>query len=150
MFSFEQIQAFFDRDICLRASKPLKEGVVFFLEADKSPYAVTKHKGRLVVSQGKPTDPEMTFTLPLKALQRLEATTTDDIGEMGVEVLKLVLSPDPDEKISSKVHIGPIELFLRGYLSVLPLGGPTVMKYLASKGFASFGKVKDAISRMRS
>ena len=144
------VRSFFDRDICARAAKPLKLGVTLLVQIDETPFTVTKENGRLDTSEGAPAKPEMSFFVPRAALDTLLAEKTQDIGEMGVAVLKLVASQEAAKRITTKVSIGPLDLLLRGYLAVLPLGGPAVMKYLASKGLTGIGKVKDAISRMRS
>lgn len=94
-------------------------------------------------------NPDMTFRVPLSALKRLAEDPTDDIGEIGIAIIKAMVEADSSSRITAKVHIGPFDLLLRGYLSVLPLGGPGVMKYLASKGFTGISKIKEGIAKMR-
>src|SRR5205823_2220193 len=101
------------------------------------------------VVKGKPAKPDMTFHVGPKAVATLVATETEEIGEIGVAILKLMAHEDPEHKIKAKVHIGLFTLLGHGYLSVLPLGGATVTKFLASKGFSSIGKIKEGISRLR-
>jgi hypothetical protein len=59
-------------------------------------------------------------------------------------------SADAACKVKAKVHVGIFDMLRKGYLGVLPLGGTAVMKYLGTKGFGSIGKVKDALSQMKS
>ena len=47
------------------------------------------------------------------------------------------------------VFVGPFDFLTHGYLGILPLGGATVMKFLASKGFTGISKIRDAISKLR-
>ena len=61
----------------------------------------------------------------------------------------LMLSQEESLRLKAKVHIGSFQLLRNGYLGILPLGGVTVMKFLASKGFSSIGKIKDAISNLK-
>ena len=90
------------------------------------------------------------MTVPQKGLDRLLALSTEDVGDIGVEILKLVTSQDKDTRMTLKVKVGMLTMVRNGYLGVLPLGGTTVMKFLASKGFTGLGKIKQGIESLRS
>jgi hypothetical protein len=79
----------------------------------------------------------------------LEKLETEDVGEVGVALLQLLIHEDPARRMQAKVHIGPLDLFWKGYWGILPLGGPTVMKFLASKGMTNLSKIKEGIARFR-
>jgi len=102
-----------------------------------------------VIEPQPPKKADMTFHVPERALHELTATTTEDIGEIGIAILKLMAHSEPQMRVTAKVHIGLFDLLRNGYLGVLPLGGVPVTKFLASKGFNGVGKIKDAISRLR-
>ncbi len=144
------IQRFFERGVAQRGTRPLRDGieVAIFLDG-KGPVTLTKRGGSALVVKEIPVKPDLTFWIPGPAIKTLETITTEDVGEIGIEILKLMSHSDPAYRVAAKVHIGPFDLLRNGYLSVLPLGGPSVMKFLASKGFTGMGKIKDAISRMR-
>jgi len=146
----ELIKNFFALDVCQRATRPLKNGIEIGLNIEGfPPVRLSKNKDRVLVDETPLKSPDMTFWIGKKGVQELSAMKTEDIGEIGVAIMKLMLSEDPDKRLTSKVHIGSLQLLTHGYLGVLPLGGSTVMKFLASKGFSSIGKIKDAISKIR-
>ncbi len=147
---FKELSDFFSRDVCQRATKPLREGIQIAVHvAGAEAMSLSKKGGRLSVEAGPPKKADMTFLVPERALRELTATDTNEIGEIGIAILKLMAHSDPEMRISAKVHIGLFDLLRNGYLGVLPLGGAPVMKFLASKGFNGVGKIKDAISRLR-
>lgn len=149
--SFNDLKTFFERDACQRATKPLRDGIEIAIYVDGGgPLTLTKVNGRANVISGSPAKPDMSFWTTTKGVKQLAGHVTDDIGEIGVAILQLMAAADPELHMKAKVHIGLFDLLRNGYLGVIPLGGPSVMKYLGSKGFGSIGKIKDAISRMRS
>lgn len=130
--------------------KPFKKGVILALKVDADgPYTLERTAEGTLVLETKPERPELTFSIPTKAIDALSEFKTDDVGEMGIEVIKLMMHSDPSHRISARVHIGLFEMLRNGYFSVLAGGGPTVMKYLASKGFSSISKIKEAISKFK-
>jgi hypothetical protein len=148
--TLHDLKTFFERDVCQRATKPLRDGVEIAVYLDEAgPVSLRKSNGRADILGETPRKPDMSFWVTQKAVKTLSSNHTEDIGEVGVTILQLMASPEDDKKLRAKVHIGLFDLLRNGYLSVLPLGGATVMKFLGSKGFTSMGKIKDAISRMR-
>jgi len=141
---------FFARDVCQRATAPLRNGVEIAVKVDGCPdLMLVKTEGRVRVQAGAPARPDMTFHVPPAAIDSLCAETTTDIGEIGVAILRLMASADAALRVRAQVHIGLFDLLRGGYLGVLPLGGATVMKFLASKGLTNIGKIKDGLSRLR-
>lgn len=148
---FEDLKRFFDKPACQRATAPLKTGVEIGVRIESDPpLTLRRVDKRMEVLAEAPVRPDMTFQIPLQALKELADNPSDDVGEIGIQLLQLMAHPEPARRMQAKVHIGPMELFLRGYFSVLPLGGTSVMKYLASKGFTGVSKIKDGIRKMRS
>lgn len=147
---FKELSNFFSRDVCQRATKPLRDGIEIAVHlAGTEAVTLAKRNGRTVIEPQAPKKPDMTFQIPERALHEATATTTEDIGEIGVAILKLMAHADPQMRITAKVHIGLFDLLRNGYLGVLPLGGATVTKFLASKGLGGVGKIKEAITRLR-
>lgn len=150
--TLDLLQSFFQRPVAQTGTRPLRDGVeiALYLE-DQGPVTLVKQNGQaLVLNHAPQKKPDMTFHIPCEAAKTLSGLSTDDVGEVGVEILKLMAHSDPAHRVTAKVHIGAFDLLRNGYLGVIPLGGPTVMKFLASKGFNNIGKIRDAISRMRS
>jgi hypothetical protein len=146
---FQQLRDFFARDVCQRATHPLRDGIQIAVVVGGEPMMLVKAGGRITTENQAARKPDMTFQVPPRALQELVATQSEEIGEIGIAILKLMAHADADMRIGAKVHIGLFDLLRNGYLGVLPLGGAPVMKFLASKGFTGVGKIKDAISRLR-
>jgi hypothetical protein len=147
---FKLLKNFFSLEVCQRATRPLKNGIEIAIHVDEnSSLTLTKQKGQTEIIEETPQKPDMTFWIGKDGVKELTSLETEDIGEIGVAIIKLMLSGDSKTRLKSKVHIGTLQLLTHGYLGVLPLGGPTVMKFLASKGFSSIGKIKEAISQLR-
>jgi hypothetical protein len=147
---FQLLKAFFERPVCVAGTKPLRDGIQIAVHlAGAGPVTLQKRGGRPEVLSSPPEKPQMTFHVPSKGLQQLVSTQTEDVGEIGVAILKLMAHSDPEYHVTAKVHIGLFDLLRNGYLGVLPLGGATVMKFLGTKGFGSIGKIKEAIGRLR-
>ncbi len=147
---FASIQRFFERGVAQRATRPLRDGITIAIHLDgKGPVTLTKQNGSAVVLKEVPQKPDMSFWIPGPGIQTLTAVTSEEVGEVGIEILKLMAHSDPAYRVVAKVHIGPFDLLRHGYFSVLPLGGPTFMKFLGNMGFNGIGKIKDAISKMR-
>lgn len=146
----ELLKEFFASPISQKGTKPLKNGIEIGIHITDCPaLTLLKQEGKVLLSEGIAKCPDMTFWIGKKGIHQLVETKTDDIGEIGIAIIKLMLSQDPDIQLKSKVHIGTLQLLTHGYLGVLPLGGSTVMKFLATKGFSNIGKIKEAISHLR-
>lgn len=148
--NIDLFKQFFEQEVARRATAPLRNGVELALYLDgKGPVTLKKEKEGMVILQRPPEDPDMSFWAGTKGLQQLIDHQTNDVGEIGVEIMKLMIHSDSDYRLKAKVHIHPFTLLRNGYLGVLPLGGPTVMKFLASKGLTNISKIKDAISSLK-
>ncbi len=148
--SVKKLAELFARPVCLKGTEPLRRGVELAVFLDGAgPASLTRTSEGIEVRPVAPKKPDMTFRVPTEALNELLKTKTEDVGEIGVAILKLMANADPAYRIQAKVHIGAFDLLRNGYLGVLPLGGGTVMKFLSSKGLTSISKIKDALGRLR-
>lgn len=149
--SFDSLKAFFEKPVCQAGTKPLRNGIeiALYINDDQTPKALIKQNNIVKVTSSVPKKPDFSFWVTDGAISTLNSLTTENLGEIGIEILKLMAHSDPAYKITVKVHIGVFDLIRNGYLGVIPLGGPSVMKYLASKGLGNIGKIREAISKMR-
>lgn len=148
--TLQRLKDFCDKNVFQAATKPLKDGVAIAAYVDHAgPVTLLRKNGRTLVVDEAPEKPDITVEIPDKALEQLQTQTTEDVGEIGVELLKLMAHNDPVYRIRVKVHIGLLDFMFHGYFGILPLGGPNVMKFLAEKGFGSIGKIKEAINSLR-
>lgn len=148
--SFDKLKSLFQKDVVQRATQPLRKGVEIAIFIDgNGPVTLKKEPQTMAVEDRPPANPDMSFWTTSKGVETLLQIDTSDIGEMGVAIMKLMASSDPELKMKTKVHIGAFNLIRNGYFLVLPLGGSTVMKFLASKGITNISKIKDAISSLK-
>lgn len=146
----EILNDFFARPACQKATAPLKKGIELAVYIDEdSPLTLVKRNQLVEVTATAPKNPDMSFWIGKKGLLELTQSESTDIGDIGISIIKLMLATDPELRLKSKVHIGSLKLLAHGYLGVLPLGGPKIMSFLASKGLANISKIKDAISQLR-
>lgn len=147
----EKITAYCERDVFQKGTKPLKEGVEIAIAVEGSdPITLLRTKEKTTVVATPPKKPDISVDLKSRSLEILTEQNTQDVGEVGITIVKLMMSGDAAEKIGVKVHVGIFDFVFHGYLGILPLGGPTFMKFLGEKGFSSISKIKDAISSLRS
>lgn len=145
-----RLNALFARPVAVRGMSPLKDSAVIALYVDdRGPATLGKRGKEPYIAANAPEKPDFTFRVSAGALERLEALETDDLGEVGVAIAKLIASGDASTRVRAAVHVGPFDLFLKGYLGIFSLGGATLMRHLASTGLTSLGKIKEAISRMK-
>lgn len=145
----EKLQAFFERPIAQQGTAPLRNGtrIAIFLDGE-GPVTLTRVGYKALIKNEAPEKPDMTFWVPEKALEQLAAQQWNSVGEVGIEIIKLIASPEPTQ-VKAKVHIGPFDLLRNGYLGVVTLGGPAFIQFLASKGLSGIGKIKDAVNQFR-
>ncbi len=144
-----RLDEYFSKPASIKATGPLRKGLEIAIQVEDEKGMLKKGAERVQVSSGNAEKPDMTILVPAAALDKLIAGYSDDIGEIGISILKLMAGATPAEKITVKLHIGIWDFIRGGYLGILPLGGPSVMKFLASKGLTGIGKIKDALSRLR-
>lgn len=149
--SYETLRAFLeDRDVSRRAAEPLKAGSLFAVSitGDPQPYHIIREsQGTRVRAGAAPGKPQVTFTISPGAIERLSRFDSDSIGEFGVEFFRLMMSNDPELVLDAKLHVGLIGLTRMGAFKILMAGGPSVMSYLARKGFRSLSEIRSAIKK---
>lgn len=147
----ELLRDFFHRPECQLAVGPLRNGVEIRIRfPDGQLIALKKSKTSLEVIEGDPSAPDLTIVMATNSLTELMSIEAEDVGDVGVGILKLMAHSDPQIRITAKVHVGIFGFLRNGYLGILPLGGMKVTQFLASKGVSGLGKIKSAIDSLRS
>lgn len=150
---FETLKAFLeDRDVSIRAAKPLKNGTLLelIIVGDDAKYHIVReHKATVLKTGACPKNPDLTFTISPEAIQRLSDFQSDSIGEFGVEFFRIMASDDEKMVLEVKLHTGFIGLTRLGFVGILISGGSAVMAFLAKKGLGSMGEIKKAIKKLR-
>lgn len=148
--NYETLKLFFEmNELCIRAAESLKNGSEIGLEVANEPYTFTKQSGKNQFILGKPKKPDMSFIMTGLAAQGLVEKKFASVGEVGIYIFQHVASQKAEEKIHVKFHTGFLGLMTSGYFGILTAGGADVAKYLASRGFTNFNKLRDVISKLK-
>lgn len=137
------------RSVFQAGMRPIKDGRTIAIELPSGTVSLVKADGAPSIESMAPSKPDLTFVIPELALQHLESVKSDSIGDVGIEIAKLLLDSDPKRRMQTKVHIGVFDMVRFGYLGVLPLGGPAFMKFLTTQGFGSMSKIRSVLSKLR-
>jgi hypothetical protein len=145
--SYDSLKRFFESAPAARkATRPLARSARVNLALDGVAAHFTMESGTPEVRSGAAQDPDFTLTLPERAVSRITALESDDVGEFGIEFFKLVLERDPALKARVTVEAPTTRLLGHGYLGVLALGGVKVTWWLVKNGVKN---PKAAIDRLR-
>lgn len=150
-----ELKSFFeDNELAKKAAESLRNGREIGVEIkmgdNVEAYTFTKEGGRNVLKKGEPSSPDVVFIIPEAAARELVTKKFDSVGQVGLHIFEKILSNDSNQKIAIRLNAGALGLVTGGYFGVLTAGGTDVAKFLASKGLGSMGKLKDAVSKLRS
>lgn len=145
--SFAKLKDFFEnRPVAREAAQPLKKDVEIGIIIDGQIECAFFKELDIPRFERRPAKkPDAIFSITAQGVDQLVATQSEDIGELGITILKAYAHKQVHIKVT-----GPLLNFVtRGYLGVISKGGITFSKYLASKGLTSLGKIKTVISELR-
>jgi hypothetical protein len=144
--AFEELKDFFEnREVSRLASNPLAQRVeigiilnerfncTFFKDGDKARFEAREAK-----------KPDVIFYMKPEAVKSLVESKSEDIGELGILVVKNYLAGS----IRLKVKGSMISLLTNGYLGVIKAGGMSFAKFLASHGVSGLGRIKEIIQTL--
>src|SRR4051812_2497466 len=133
--------AYFDRAASKAAAKSLANGaeIEFRVAADHDSaptdtFTFTKIDGQNRVVAGAARNCQLIFTLTPEAADKILGDTSEDVGEIGVHIMKLIVSTDPKCRVWLKIDAGFFALFTKGYFGVMTAGGGAFASFLASRG----------------
>lgn len=146
------LEKFFESPLVEKAGSVLGEGAeIRFHVGDETFYFHrVKNQSHWAVGQGE--DPDFEFWVNEYALRQLVKRVQEaDSGyaKLGIEILERIVRGEPKDRIRFKVHAGILSIWVKGYFSVLKLGGPEVASYLAQLGFTSFQTIKEVLKNSR-
>src|SRR4051812_32286891 len=87
---------YFGRNVAERAAKSLSDGAEIEIHVGDELFTFTRVSGRNQVRPAGAKDPQLIFIIPPLAADTILAETSDDIGAIGVGIMKLVVSNDAD------------------------------------------------------
>ncbi|OFZ20553.1 MAG: hypothetical protein A2X94_11040 [Bdellovibrionales bacterium GWB1_55_8] len=150
----QPFRAYFDREVAQKAAKPLSNGCEIEIRirkgsAEPEIFVFTKIAGRNQFLEKTAADPQVIFTLTPAAAHAILNDPSDDIGTIGIAISKLIISTDPESRISVKLHAGILTFFSMGYFGVITAGGSRFAGYLASRGLSGIASIKAALQKLR-
>jgi hypothetical protein len=145
--SFDTLKSFFEtRRAAKQAMTAIKEGVEIGLVIGDSVDCALYRKGDdPIIEKRAAVNPDVIFYIKPEAVDVLNGQTKDEIGEIGVNILKEVLAGNISIKVPGKI----LNLLSRGYLDMLRQGGAPVMAFLARHGLTNVTKITSAIKKMK-
>jgi hypothetical protein len=145
--AFEELKDFFEnRPVCRQAADSLRKKVEIGIVINNSLNCAFFKDGENPCFEAREAKkPDVVFYMKPEAIKNLIENKSDDIGEIGITVVKSYLAGS----IQIKVKGSMIDLLTNGYLGVIKSGGLSFAKFLASHGVTGLGKIKDVIQRLR-
>ncbi|HUP56653.1 MAG TPA: hypothetical protein VM598_04315 [Bdellovibrionota bacterium] len=145
----ERFSTYFAREVAERAARPLSDGVEIELKIGDERLTFTRNGGRNEVRDGAARDPQVVFSLTPKAADAILDDPAAEIGTIGVNIGKLIVSSDPGIKVGLQLKAGLMSLWNKGYFGVIGAGGAQFAGFLASKGLNGIGAIKEAVKKMK-
>ena len=151
----DRFSEYFKSDVSARAAKSLGDGaeIEFHVtESDKvivETFTFTRSQKANLIKAGPADHPQMIFKMTPLAADEILADTTSDIGKIGVNILKLMVSTDANKRVSFQIKAGFTTLFSKGYFGVITAGGSAFSAFLATKGLNGMGAIKTVLGKMK-
>jgi hypothetical protein len=149
----ERFSSYFDREVAQEAAKSLGNGaeIEFRIptsgETPEETFTFTKKAGKNAVVPGPASNPQLVFVIPSASAQEILDFESDEIGPIGVQIAKLVVSPDANRRVSIQFKAGFFTLFSKGYLGVVTAGGAQFASFLASRGLNGIAAIKSLLGK---
>lgn len=107
--------------------------------------ALFQKDGQPQVERRLAQNPDLIFHIRPESVDVLSSQPTDDVGDIGINVLKEILAGNIQVKMVGSFF----SIVSNGYLEIMKKGGKNFSAFLATKGFSSFGKITSAIKNLR-
>lgn len=150
----EKFSGYFSEPQSIQASKPLKDGSemefqVLLVSGETETFTFRKDKGCNHVFPDSAVAPQIIFKLTERAANQILERKTTDIGQIGINIAKLIITTNKDEKISIQLKAGFLELFNKGYFGVIKTGGSAFTTFMASRGLKGMNAIKTVLKKLR-
>lgn len=152
---YQRMRAIWEKNPLIRqATTPIKDGASCSVQFGEGAhyYTIRKEGGEPILEPGKPSHPDLSFRLSEGATEHLLGLLENeghDLGEMAVEILKGIISPDPQRKIYLSLHIGFLSLMRKGYPGMLRLAGPKALRFIAQRGYIGHAGIKRLVTLIK-
>lgn len=145
----ERFRSYLSRDVANQAAKSLSDGVEIEFHVGAEKFTFTRENKTNAVKSGRALDAHIIFELTPGAADELLENPKDDVGETGVQIMRLIVSDDDGKRIHVRLKAGFLTLMRKGYLGVLAAGGKGVTSFLASRGLSGTGGIKKVITKLK-
>jgi hypothetical protein len=145
----DRFSQYFDREVAQKAAKSLTDGAEMQFQVGSEVFTFTKVSGKNAIKPEAARDPQLIFTLTPGAADAILADPAEEIGQIGVNIAKMIAHHDADKKVSVKFKAGFLTLFAKGYLGIVTAGGSQLASFMASKGLNGISGIKDALKKMK-
>ena len=146
----ERFRTYFEREVAQQAAKSISNGAEMEIRVGAETLTFTRQGGKNAIVPGASGSPQLIFTLSPKAAEEILIFPSNDIGEIGVHIAKMVVSKDPEVKVHVQFKAGFLSLFTKGYFGVLATGGAHFASFLGSQGLNGIAGIKSFLGKMKS
>ena len=145
--AFQTLKTFFEtRQAAKQAMNAIQEGVEIGVVIGGSvECALFRQGAQPLIEQRAARNPDVVFHIKPESIYVLSGQTKDEIGDIGVNVLKEVLAGNIQIKVPGRF----LNIVSRGYLDMIRQGGAPVTAFLARHGLSSVSKIIGTIKKMR-
>lgn len=145
--AFQTLKTFFEsRQAARQAMSAVQEGVeIGIVIGDMVECALFREGNQPKVEPRPARHPDVVFHIKPESVYVLANNSKDEIGEVGVNVLKEILTSNIRISVPGRF----LNIISRGYIDMIRKGGAPVMGLLAQKGFSSVPKIINTIKRMK-
>ncbi|MGK5084234.1 hypothetical protein WDW37_13140 [Bdellovibrionota bacterium FG-1] len=154
--SFSQrFSEYFDREVACMAAKSIKDGaeIEFIIDNDNpagiETFTLTKVSGKNSILSQPARTPQLVFKVTPPAAQAILDYPSDEIGPIGVHIVRMIVKPEAGKKISVQFKAGFLGLFSHGYFGVLTAGGSQFASFLAAHGLNGMSAIKNVLKKMK-
>jgi hypothetical protein len=145
--TFEKLKAFLEsKPASVKAIKHLKKGVeIGVVIGHQIECAYYNADGKPILEQRPANKPDVVFTIKPESVDILCKNEGNDVGDLGIAIIKEYLSGGVRIKAPGSV----LALSMNGYLGIIKEGGMTFAKFLAQHGVTNIGRIMTVIKNLK-
>lgn len=145
----ERFTTYFDRNVAQTAARPIGNGAEMEFHVGEEVFTFTKQSGKNAVLAGPARSPQLIFTMAPEAAESILAHPAENVGEIGVHIAKLMISPNANLRVGVQFKAGFFSLFTQGYFGVLTQGGSQFASFLASQGLSGMNAIQSFLGKKK-
>jgi len=150
---FKDLQKIIASDLAKASLAQMATGSKIRLEIEGNPFLISIENKKAALGDDYSQVADINIKLSINALSYyLESTQspTTTLGMFGVELMRGILSKDPNRAVELKINAGPMLLWRRGYIKLALSGGVPIWGFLAQHGLVNVKQILTLLKKMRS